>query len=89
MCFFETFDQTFKDNGGIGQLYEKVNPQSASHIFFIIYNIYLFIFSANYNYGRFFFDNAFNITLVIVLINIVAGLKNIYNLCNIKNRYHH
>jgi len=29
MCFFETFDQTFKDNGGIGQLYEKVHAQSA------------------------------------------------------------
>lgn len=30
MCFFETFDQTFKDNGGIGQLFEKVKAQTAS-----------------------------------------------------------
>ena len=30
MCFFETFDQTFKDNGGIAQLFEKVDAQKAS-----------------------------------------------------------
>ena len=31
MCFFETFDQTFKDNGGIGQLFEKVHGQNNSN----------------------------------------------------------
>lgn len=43
MCFLETFDQTFKDNGAIGQFFEKVKPQTASE--FKIFEFFLnFIF---------------------------------------------
>lgn len=74
MCFFETFDQTFKDNGGIGQLFEKVKPQTASLFYSLIIYSNLSLID-DYNYGRFIFDNVFNIVLVIVLINIVAGFN--------------
>ena len=58
-CFVETFDLTFKNDGGVGSFFENVKSQDPT----------------NYDYERFFFDNIENYLIVIIMINIVAGLK--------------
>lgn len=57
-CIFETFDKTFKLDGGIGAFFESHDPQTASA----------------YDVERFFFDNIENYIIVIIMINIVAGI---------------
>ncbi|EGR32968.1 MIR domain protein [Ichthyophthirius multifiliis] len=58
MCFFETFDQTFKNNGGLGGYYES-NVQKVPN---------------DYNYGRFFIENFANIAVNIIAIQIFSGI---------------
>eukprot|EP00828_Plagiopyla_frontata_P005103 TRINITY_DN11995_c0_g2_i1.p3 TRINITY_DN11995_c0_g2~~TRINITY_DN11995_c0_g2_i1.p3 ORF type:complete len:204 (-),score=44.84 TRINITY_DN11995_c0_g2_i1:66-677(-) len=57
-CFVETFDLTFKNDGGVGSFFEGVKQQDPN----------------NYDYERFFFDNIENYLIVIIMINIVAGI---------------
>jgi len=57
-CFLYTFDYTFKANGGIGGQLISVTETPAGEI----------------KLGRFFFDNIFNIIIVIVVVSIVAGI---------------
>ena len=71
-CFIETFDNTFKNNGGIGSFYAEIDAQTNSFNFKILKSY--FIILDNYKYGRFFFENLFNIVLVIILINIFSGI---------------
>ncbi|EGR30673.1 MIR domain protein [Ichthyophthirius multifiliis] len=66
ICFLFTFDFTFKANGGIGgQLTEmwvqkeKDNEQE---------------YNPNFQAGRLLFDNFYNIILVIIMVQIVAGI---------------
>lgn len=59
MCFLFTFDWTFKANGGVGGYLTDIEvPDKAS----------------KYQVGRFFYDNLSNIILVIIMVNIVAGI---------------
>lgn len=54
-----TFDWTFKANGGVGgYLTDLENPDSTS----------------KYRLARFSYDNTSNIILVIIMVNIVAGI---------------
>jgi len=57
-CFLYTFDYTFKANGGIGGRLVEVTQTPPGGI----------------KMGRFFFDNIFNIIIVIVVVSIVAGI---------------
>lgn len=57
VCFLTTFDETFKNNGGIGGYLSSVAPQ----------------LNVDFSIGRFFFDNIANIIIVIIMINIFAG----------------
>ncbi|CAD8210359.1 unnamed protein product [Paramecium octaurelia] len=57
-CFLETFDKAFKNNGGIGGWLDSNQPQDPG----------------DYNYGRFFFDNLYNIVIVIIMIQIFSGI---------------
>jgi inositol 1,4,5-triphosphate receptor type 1/inositol 1,4,5-triphosphate receptor type 3 len=54
----ETFDKAFKNNGGIGGWFDSNNAQS----------------SENYSFGRFFFENLYNIVIVIIMIQIFSGI---------------
>mmetsp|Transcript_22209 Transcript_22209/g.19037 ORF Transcript_22209/g.19037 Transcript_22209/m.19037 type:complete len:420 (-) Transcript_22209:169-1428(-) len=57
-CFLYTFDNTFKANGGIGGKLADLSEET----------------NPEFDVGRYLFDNAFNIILVIIMINIVAGI---------------
>jgi len=57
-CFLYTFDFTFKANGGIGGQLDDIYERPAG----------------SYAYGRFLFDNLFNLILAVVMISIVAGI---------------
>ncbi|EGR30289.1 MIR domain protein [Ichthyophthirius multifiliis] len=58
ICFFETFDQNFKNNGGLGGFFQNNIVQSAQ----------------NYNFFDFFFENMGNIIINIILVQIFAGI---------------
>lgn len=77
MCLLFTFDQTwkvinffiyikiFQANGGVGGYLSVLNDP---------------IIEANpalprYTYNRFFYDNLFNIVIVLLMCNIVAGIE--------------
>jgi len=53
-CFMYTFDFTFKANGGIGGQLDTIYERPAGY------------FTA----GRFFFDNLFNLFLVIIILSL-------------------
>mmetsp|Transcript_39527 Transcript_39527/g.38001 ORF Transcript_39527/g.38001 Transcript_39527/m.38001 type:complete len:307 (-) Transcript_39527:30-950(-) len=56
-----TIDQTFKGDGGIGGFLQKSYPKDMSS-------------GQTINYGRFIFDNFFNILLVILVVEIISGI---------------
>ncbi|EGR27978.1 hypothetical protein IMG5_185610 [Ichthyophthirius multifiliis] len=58
LCFFETFDQTFKNNGGLGGFYESNDPKQSN----------------DYNYERFFIESFANISINLVIIQIFSGI---------------
>ncbi|KRX06791.1 MIR motif [Pseudocohnilembus persalinus] len=58
LCFLESFDRTFKSDGGLGGWLEDNLPKDPN----------------NYDMGRFFFDNAVNIIIVILLVEIFSGI---------------
>ena len=65
MCIKTTFDQGIKNGGGIGQyfdaLYQSTNPPT--------------IVENNFDIAtRFFFDNLFNIIIMIIMMNIIQGI---------------
>ena len=61
-CFVITIDQTFKNNGGIGPF---LTP---------IYTYNTTTETSSYNIGRLFYDQLFNFMLVILIIQILAGI---------------
>ncbi|CAD8068825.1 unnamed protein product [Paramecium sonneborni] len=58
-CFLFTFDWTFKANGGVGGYLSDLEDENVVD---------------KYRVGRFVFDNTSNIFLVIIMVNIVAGI---------------
>ncbi|CAD8103545.1 unnamed protein product [Paramecium sonneborni] len=58
-CFLFTFDWTFKANGGVGGYLSDLEDENIVE---------------KYQLGRFVFDNTSNIFLVIIMVNIVAGI---------------
>lgn len=52
MCFNETFDKAFKNNGGIGGWFDGGFPQDP----------------ANYDIGRFLFDNINNLLIQVIMV---------------------
>ncbi|CAD8059333.1 unnamed protein product [Paramecium primaurelia] len=58
-CFLFTFDWTFKANGGVGGYLSDLEDENVVE---------------KYRVGRFVFDNTSNIFLVIIMVNIVAGI---------------
>ncbi|CAD8132784.1 unnamed protein product [Paramecium pentaurelia] len=58
-CFLFTFDWTFKANGGVGGYLSDLEDEDKVE---------------KYQLGRFVFDNTSNIFLVIIMVNIVAGI---------------
>lgn len=61
-CFLFTFDWTFKANAGVGG-YLTGNEDGSDNPP-----------TEKYKIGRFMFDNSSNIFLVIIMVNIVAGI---------------
>jgi hypothetical protein len=59
-CFLFTFDWTFKANGGVGGYLTGTSDSKNERMV--------------YRWGRFTFDNTSNIILVIIMVNIVAGV---------------
>lgn len=73
MCFFESIDQHFKNNGGLGGFYEILNQKDYCKIFnkkysFFFFFLNFFSFLVNYDYRRFLFDNICNIVITIILV---------------------
>lgn len=58
-CFLFTFDYTFKANSGVGAVLTDINGQ---------------VNVAKDSIGRFFFDNLFFYILVLIMVEIVAGI---------------
>jgi inositol 1,4,5-triphosphate receptor type 1/inositol 1,4,5-triphosphate receptor type 3 len=61
-CFLYTFDWTFKANAGVGGYFSGLEDNGPDPP------------AEKYNWGRFLFDNSSNIFLVIIMVNIVAGI---------------
>lgn len=60
MCMLTTFDESFKNNGGIGAYLvpNKLSPYSPSRTW----------------WGRLAFDNFYNVVLMIIMLNILFGI---------------
>ena len=58
-CFLFTFDWTFKENGGVGGYITDIEDEDVM---------------PKYEWRRFTFDNSSNIILLIIMVNIVAGI---------------
>ena len=61
-CFTITLDQTFKNNGGFGLFMEQIYTTDEENE------------STSYNIGRLFFDQLSNFVLLILIVQILAGL---------------
>ena len=59
MCIKTTFDQGIKNGGGIGQYLDASKDKSLA---------------SNYIASRFFFDDLFNIIIMIIMMNIIQGI---------------
>ena len=77
-CFIVTFDYTFKETGAIGVFLQDPQSKNGTTLkddenYPGLDHKYLSKFI-----GRFIFDNLFNIFLVLIVINMVAGNNNIF-----------
>ena len=71
MCFFTTFDWTFKFTGSIGAHIKDPDTIALDHVKNdSSYNGIDHRLVKNF-YARFFFDNLFNIILVFILLNMI------------------
>ncbi|EGR27925.1 MIR domain protein [Ichthyophthirius multifiliis] len=59
ICLLTAFDRSFKSDGGLGGYLNHENQEDLSTSYFL---------------GRFFFDNIFMILLMVIMLNIVAGI---------------
>lgn len=65
-CFLKNFDHTLKDNGGVGGWLYLIADETREYV--------PYQEEREFSYGRFFYDNMLNIILVVIIIQIVAGI---------------
>ena len=64
MCIKTTFDEGIKNGGGIGQYFDALYQSAPPPIVENNYDIA----------ARFFFDDLFNIIIMIIMMNIIQGI---------------